>query len=1122
MKRFSKVLALCLLLALTLSVFAAFSAFAEEEVTYGETVADMNAPGTSIPTVTSGSTQGPKFLDLTEDGHRVWKMDFAGYTKPGSAGEYWTIGTTGTGFGSFASSTFINDRGNNKKNTDYMVIDFDISTDTNFINDLYFHTRWLDAAGNNVQHVTSYLEIKGTSYDDLWIGPDSGMNYNAPLTVGTNNKWINVTLVYDFSSATPANWTTYIYYDGIYSGNMDAAPDNATVLSFIRVSTDPQVLHNTSTKFANLTVKRFGTDYDGPMTQSSTLGYAGMTLDMLPDLAYTQENTPGGTRGKIADLVRNGVTTPIYRFDELDASLELGDKVILYSNINKSLLVPAGGTEGITWITGDYTMKAPTELDYSALGWAIRNPETGAVSKSGADGTDLATAMGTKSTANIQVTLFDDITYEPNRGTADKNAYAVEGYKLIFDMNGHKLNIIGSYRCFSLSGTGTLAFKNGALEYAPTAGDMAMPYSGKIVFENLTSLKHSGKNMMIDHRGGLVYLKDCDNVTAAATFVNSKSSGKAMTSIFFDNTDYTNTVSNCISVSNISSGGSWQGSMHVNVKVVNGSNLTSANEAAFTVTTYGDEACSYTQEEIDGETVTTVNHVNAKYGLNDNRAWITISDSSVTASGALVGSEVAELNIIKINDKEQAFENHGLTNVVKHPNDGFITDIDIDISDSFVKASYLSKSDVTASFGSAFPDATYDYNIDVVVNNSELELSGDTIVYRSQNDEAINVAIGAEVNLTSDKASNIDKNVTMTIPDGYNIEKRIESPDHNFTHVVTNTYMTYSYILNGQEFEFEWYAGDVMTAEYLPIELPASNAYYTYKWVYNVDGAYVAVPEGDIPVKASLTLYNDFTLNVYIPADLGAKSYDAIYADGKPVKVGVSNVNGTVYRVLQIPGITPTSSADKVKIELKAYVDDYNYAEVVKEISVVDYAKSVLENDSISADDKKLVASVVNYVDAAYKYGGKTDAKLAALVASDAYTGIQLDKNSQPVASDTVTGLGIFKNVALSLGTDVSFTFVTADDFDGNIVFTYYKNGRRFVETKKAGPDMTIKVSVRAFDLMKDIKVSYGGEKVGTYNLAAYVEAAKALNPDDTALIDLLDALWIYSEQAQTIAAARS
>lgn len=255
----------------------------------------------------------------------------------------------------------------------------------------------------------------------------------------------------------------------------------------------------------------------------------------------------------------------------------------------------------------------------------------------------------------------------------------------------------------------------------------------------------------------------------------------------------------------------------------------------------------------------------------------------------------------------------------------------------------------------------------------------------------------------------------------------------------------------------------------------------------------------------NLTLSSDLGINLYIPA---------VYKDA------ISSVmNGDEVLVISEPfmaennveyvKVTVANNLAKINSSVKFVINladgDYE-ADVSLTVSVTDYAAEVLEdseNAKYTAEEQTLIKYMVKYIDAANKYFGISNSKLAALV-----TEIGGEEKSYEAITDANLAelTKIFKEATLDLnGAYVAFKFVVADGYTGT---TLTIGGKEF--TVAAGESVIVDVPV--YELKNALTVT-DGTVSATYsleNFAAYHVSANT----NVKLTALIDALYEYANAA--------
>lgn len=1088
MKRFSKVLALCIFLAIALSVLAVFSVGAESAADEPVVTYDMHAKIGAVDTIPK------KAVDITDaDGNVIGKSTSLRYNtlddgtpyyseiimgQAQADGTYSTVESSSNAYYQISPTTtnIADSTKRGAKNTDFMVVDFDLSTNDNLFDGFYFHTRWRTAADATSQ--ANYPHFGADEIDNtFWVASRDDLSKKATASADITSDWINVTLVYDFRGTEYSGWNCHVYLDGIYGGSIAPCKSDAANLYFMRISYNKtQTEQISSANFANFTVKRFPVGYSGALANNvENLGNAGYTLDDFSDLAYCLENTPTQSVTKsVATITRGEEKIDVKKTSDFGFLLKDGDVVDLHRSTTTPVLVPAGAN--ITWNTNGYNAPVVNEYDPTAA-FVATNLITGELIQSGA-AADLYSALYANRETDTKITLFSDVEYAASE--------AVTGYgDLVIDLNGHKLTLNGSAHVFTPQSGAKIRIKNGSLDFANTGNtNLAMiNYSVYASLENMTSVTAS-TGYLFDQRAGYVLLKDCKSIDTANAVANAKSMGKIQTKLILENCAYTS-LANAFDVSNVNQSQVGRfGSLNTKI-VIKNSTVTALAGELVCADVYAN-ACGSITDGVYTETT------NERYLANANKLALSVSDSTVN-----VGKNVLNGNIASTTNV-----NNG------NPANGMTLDVDLDITNSTIDATYL----LRQAGGDEAVD--YSYNADITVDTGFLNLTGGAFVDKAIASEkaTVSMLMGGEIQLTTNKvAADGILGTSFEVVAPYRLLNRSVTETNKYTHAITTKCAPYPIVLNGEETEIEWYAEDVLTLADLPDDLlPPANPYLSYEWIYNENGAFEAVRTGDIPVSANLTLKNSFTFNVYIPADLDAATYETVFVNGVATDVEDVEVDGVAYKVIKATDVNPADADEKISVKFTAYIGGVRIETIVKRLSILDYAKTALESEETSADDKALVASVVNYVAAAQAYVGKTSAALDEVIASDEYKNALPTADGTASAVNTLAAAGAFDRVYLTLGTSFTYTFVTKADFVGDLTFTYLKGGVETSETVSVNGIQAIEITLDSCDALGTVKCT-AGSGVGEINVAAYLDGVSANAPE---LAALADAIKLYAQEA--------
>ncbi|MBR2930338.1 MAG: hypothetical protein IKC32_03825 [Clostridia bacterium] len=1145
MNKLSKFLALTLILASVVSVFAVLPAFAAEIATpkasdYGTVVYDMDGLGSKSLTI---STPGGALKDPTmkknEDG--IWEYSFPDSVDPsvaGDGGEYWTIAPssiyinnryTGTlvdnGDGTFTDNRVIK----NNKNTDYLVIDFDIGSSSGaLLEGFYFHNRWYGQSGStstsNDASQQYYVMFNGTDLSNFSVSTyQSSGAYVQPAK--TPGEWLNVTLIYDFSAvdeygyAVPSEWVAYVYFDGIYCGTIGVPSAKAVQHYFNRVSTPTGIEYgkDCSTLFKNFTYTTFGRGYAGPMTESGMLGYTGINLSELPDLAYTQANTPSAEDKLMATIERVGEAEPIevYSFDELDASLKDGDVVTLYRSITSTLIMDSNATvtfkdtAGTVLTPGVYGendlvhIAAVVTADFTE-GKILRvrnlNPNfKGARVAPEPSFVDVLTnedtiVVGTSSAAigsevDYRYILMGDFDWEHG------GSVRMYGDQATFDLNGYKMNLSHAVRAFNVDKdhNGRVIFKNGKLTICSTTGsDLAMTNSTSlIVFDCLEELELKHANTFIDQRGGAVILHDIermyrtpysygetDTTYEVCTIVSSKSSGNNRSSLYIEsvNLDLTKeservpeggTYENCANapflVNNVASSGSRQGSMH-NFVYINDSAISIDNENVIEYTAFANSTGTLIKDEagvITGWTQTPA------YAINENEVKTVVNNSDLD-TGAY------NVFIVKVDSFYSA--NKGTkADPVYFAAEEFSYNLDFTFNNCTLKGAYALYQYTPKSVPE---DLDYVYEVNVDFNSCDIDHSVSLIDHNSNDDMNVSLSDGSRMS-SMKLVEDGDADINLILPEGS--ELAYTSINDQYNVIVTPSFEPYAYKLgNLDPTDFLWNlpAEGTDPVEIDRVIIPESKAgAYKYEWEISEDGKlYSAVIDKDfkISAKSNLTLYDNIFFNFYVKADLydASKAYLTVtdLVNEKELVGELVSIDGSDYYKFQVKDLAPTMAEDKIISFVMhvdgAYNDSYN---LEKTFSIYDYCSNILSN--AKTDDDEIVRAIVNYLKAAYTVDGKDAQNLAKLI-----EGVEFDAVSGAEAEG-----GSEKDLTIAINYGPELNWIVKAEAGKSYTVKYTVNGNEITTTKTANENGFIYLTVKACDFLSDVTVGEAKMNIVSY-----------------------------------------
>ena len=1165
MKKFTKALAAVILVAIVVGVFASFSVFAAEADAKQPTSSqydgsdrvvcyDMNNL-TKAPTLSNAGTGDT--ITLSKVGNTVILSQT--HSTAGKD-EYWELAVTKPAVGQAddAKSIVIADvvkastvdgvltptldaDGNYQttiaKNTDFMIFDFDISTDSTFIDYLYLHTRFyrndLSADLQKViQEESKYPALNRTNKtsDELTVGTKSGNQYTAPYESG--NKWINVTIVYDtradydHASAEAGTAFTghlgYIYIDGYFVGTIAAnwyrSNDNkapatnsmkyAKAFEKFRISTSGNSVEGSTTNWANFTVSRFPVGYDGPL--STSLGDA--NLAQLSDMAWTQENTPANPEGyaesKTAEIVRivDGVETviPVYSEDYISGNLLEGDKIVVYKKLYNAVAFKGDATT-LTWVdvNGD-AITAPTILSVNAdSDWAIIVGSSikaqGSASAITAKRPDLngdgqATVLYKDADGNYSTTkggaFTTEVKTEINSWVVDDPLYiAIRTY---CKTHNSKVVLFGDVTSYG-AGSKDVGSTNTSV-WKPTTGT-------KVTFDL------NGYNFNVSPYVGH-YVQINDGAKSSVEFIDG-------------NLTYSGSGANLYMI-NAGCSGSSVIFKDLDINLRNTGTVADQRDGNVI---YKDCKVTLAQDLMlrsSGKNGSAMSIVDSKFTLTDSVGFlldnIKSSEGSHIVSLRVVGSEIVSTFssdttgavIFKLNPATDTASTSGKMAL----NENYAK---IDIIDSRIVA------DNPKGSSYIFHNCAYSTNASKLLKyENELNIVGSTLeakglVYSSitngdnntyEYDSYINVdaasalavdsftsynATARLVNIVIDLAEGTKLGSTsyttsskyaptVNIPEGAKIV--YSALDEACDLVVSSSFKTYTYQLGTKEpVEFLWNnledGSDVADPSRV-VDLAAVEGAYKYSWVQD-GAAFTTLLESDYAVtaKLNLSLYTDFALNIYIPKaefDSETFAYAVVDAFGAAIEGETVEIDGVAYYKFASRGMAPALAEDKalsVQVTINGAYGDSLTA--AYDYAIVDYiaAYAPSENEAENA----LVDAIINYIYNAYVYANQSTAAIDAYLPATEYT---IDTTDATLGS--IAGV----EVAVKYGDALAWLIKAAPA--STLTVTYSKGGALVTEEIVVPEKGIVAIATDAADFLAGITV-VAGENSATVTLEGYYAA---------------------------------
>ncbi len=315
-----------------------------------------------------------------------------------------------------------------------------------------------------------------------------------------------------------------------------------------------------------------------------------------------------------------------------------------------------------------------------------------------------------------------------------------------------------------------------------------------------------------------------------------------------------------------------------------------------------------------------------------------------------------------------------------------------------------------------------------------------------------------------------------------------------------------------------WAAGSVPTRGACPFDSVASIAGdggVKPGETYELEATITSTPSFGFYCNITLADYIGF--NVYIPT---SQSVKAVYMDGIATEsVGEFNILNIGSCYCYMVKLAPQDSLRTISVVIELT----DGSVLTRNTSIVDYANKLLDSTSGAPTEKNkaLLSVMFSYIQQAVMYTGYT------VDMTDVDTIFaQVGKTSLTVSGteyDTTSLQEYFTGAQIDVRDTCTFRFNINKDDSGNYkdasLFSFTVGGS---EAQYSANGTYILLSLRAFDMNKDIEISYDGAVIGTYNLYTYYTKLVALQGSDTSTaleakqaVKLINTLWTYSEIAK-------
>lgn len=281
-------------------------------------------------------------------------------------------------------------------------------------------------------------------------------------------------------------------------------------------------------------------------------------------------------------------------------------------------------------------------------------------------------------------------------------------------------------------------------------------------------------------------------------------------------------------------------------------------------------------------------------------------------------------------------------------------------------------------------------------------------------------------------------------------------------------------------------------------------------------------------LKANLSLYANFNINLYIPASY--KDYVTV-ADYNYAEVNVDGVDYLQVTAEQLCSNAADAVVFTLNVSEAGYVTDANVS-----VSIVSYATSILVDSkaTFTDSDKVLMCYMLNYANEAEKFfdGAANDSIATLLTTYSAYTAKYNYVKNYDDKNVTNTNLSAaFNSATVSLESAPAFVLNLKDGFVGTVTVKYGENNvRTYNVTKDTQRAITIEgmkvynfgtyLEISAVGTIGETEINitdgkYTLDTFAAYHVANAADENSATKDLSLEALDLIDALSAYAEVAE-------
>lgn len=353
--------------------------------------------------------------------------------------------------------------------------------------------------------------------------------------------------------------------------------------------------------------------------------------------------------------------------------------------------------------------------------------------------------------------------------------------------------------------------------------------------------------------------------------------------------------------------------------------------------------------------------------------------------------------------------------------------------------------------------------------------------------------------------------------------------DAAMPHIISSEYATVSWVAGDNTVVEYWLLGSLPTADNPEVQaniaalnqsVEAGKKYSYSVGIVEGDTTFRATKFDAFSISLSLTLEASMRVNIFVEKRDDVATH-GFFIDGRETAHTIITMGDKTYYKVMLVGIIPTSASERHEFTVYVANESGEISPVRIYFSVIEYCENILKNEArFGRDAIDLMANILNYIEAAHRYVGLTDTDeyntLKTLLGKyqNKVTYSVVRNEEKPDLSGVVDAI---RSIQLLLSEAPTFRFNLNKGYTGYLTIRHTSYGETVskiftIKDGKCDGRGFIDIELCAYDFTSDIRIRTSGGGEGIYNLKAYYNATRGMDPN---LGALLNALYAYSEKAQ-------